>query len=406
MWTLTSMAWQLPPPGFHGKFNPTLPDYFDIRRNQGAAMRVCHAQHFAEYPARLTMIAQRFVPALYVNAGADVTLRVANSGAGSRMQWRLNGGDIAGATRAELVLRNVSTIHVGTFSVLVSGAGGEVCQDVATVTVVSDARLTRFSVRGHAGPGPDALVAGFFIGGAGSGQVLLRGVGPALRQFGICNALANPELVLHASDGRILAAGSGRNRDASLDEVFTRVGAFALPAQSPDAALLARLECGGYSARIACPDGPGGTALAEVWEADQGASSGALVNASGRAWVGNGTGDLVIGFSIAGTTSQTVLIRGLGPSLGSLFGLSGALARTQVALFNSEGAEIAANSGWRGDPAIAAACTQSGACALPPSSQDSALLATLAPGSYTVRLSGPDGASGLGLAEVFDVPAP
>jgi hypothetical protein len=44
-----------------------------------------------------------------------------------------------------------------------------------------------------------------------------------------------------------------------------------------------------------------------------------------------------------------------------------------------------------------------GAFALSESSADSALLVTLAPGGYTLHISGADGGTGVVLAEVFEV---
>jgi hypothetical protein len=45
-----------------------------------------------------------------------------------------------------------------------------------------------------------------------------------------------------------------------------------------------------------------------------------------------------------------------------------------------------------------------GAFALTPGSRDAALLTTLAPGSYTVQVSGADGGTGEALVEIYEVP--
>ena len=47
---------------------------------------------------------------------------------------------------------------------------------------------------------------------------------------------------------------------------------------------------------------------------------------------------------------------------------------------------------------------QVGAFAIPASSRDAALLATLQPGSYSVQVSAPAGTGGLVIAEVYEVP--
>jgi hypothetical protein len=51
-----------------------------------------------------------------------------------------------------------------------------------------------------------------------------------------------------------------------LAAAFTRVGAFALPAGSRDAALLATLPPGAYTAQVSGVGGTTGVALVEVYE--------------------------------------------------------------------------------------------------------------------------------------------
>lgn len=75
-------------------------------------------------------------------------------------------------------------------------------------------------------------------------------------------------------------------------------------------------------------------------------SSGAHpINCSARSYVSTGANSLIVGFVVSGTTSETVLIRGVGPTLASL-GVQGALATPQLMLFNSQGTQIASNTGW------------------------------------------------------------
>jgi len=126
-----------------------------------------------------------------------------------------------------------------------------------------------------------------------------------------------------------------------------------------------------------------------------------LINLSARATVDNAD-PLSAGFVIAGTTSKTVVLRGVGPGL-TPFGLAPVLAHPQLTLFDGTGAVILANTGWGGASALAAAFAQVGAFALPLTSADAALVTTLAPGNYTLRVaSGPGDTAGTALAELFD----
>ena len=68
---------------------------------------------------------------------------------------------------------------------------------------------------------------------------------------------------------------------------------------------------------------------------------------------------------------------------------------------------LATNDRWEeGDnpDAVAAAGKAVGAFALAPNSEDAALLLTLPPGAYTVEVKGNNGAEGLALFEIYDVP--
>jgi hypothetical protein len=122
--------------------------------------------------------------------------------------------------------------------------------------------------------------------------------------------------------------------------------------------------------------------------------------------VGTAGGIAIAGIYVEGTPGATkqLLIRGVGPALGS-FGISGFLAQPTISVFNSAGTVVASNTGW-GTSAnaaeVATVTAQVGAFALPTGSADSALLADLAPGSYSVQLSGVGSSTGVGLVEVYE----
>ena len=113
---------------------------------------------------------------------------------------------------------------------------------------------------------------------------------------------------------------------------------------------------------------------------------------------------LTAGFVIGGSTSKTVLIRAIGPTLaGAPFNVSGVVADPQLALFSGS-TKIGENNDWGGTATLTAAFTQVGAFALPATSKDAVVLATLLPGNYTVQVSGVGNTTGLALVEVYEVP--
>lgn len=338
-----------------------------------------------------------------VSTGGNATLAVAATGGNLAYQWAFAGSPIAGATGATLSLTNVGANQgaaYGSYTVAVSNTAGTVTSAPAALTVVTQARLLNLSARADVQSSQQYLIAGFALSN-GSKQVLMRGIGPALAGYGISDPLANPALTLYNNQtGTQLDANSGWNSD--LASVFSQVGAFALTPGSADAALLENLAPGQYSIHVEGADGETGVALAELYDADQGTVTSRLVNISASATVGTGADVLIAGFVISGTTSETVLLRGVGPTLASL-GVSNVLQQPVLTLFDQNSNPLTSNTGWANSSAIAAVSSAVYAFALEPNSADSALLVTLAPGLYSIGVSGANSTTGEALVEVYEV---
>ncbi len=270
--------------------------------------------------------------------------------------------------------------------------------------VRADSRLTNISVRSSAGSGADTLIVGFTIGGAGSKQMLLRGVGPTLTTFGLTGVVTDPELRLFNSAGAAITSNDNWDSADSITLVGDSVGAFRLPANSRDAALLLDLAAGSYSAHLVANSGQG-IALVEGYDTGTGTPTAQISNISTRSVAGTGAAVLTIGFGISGDTPKTVLIRAVGPTLAG-FGVTGALANPQLRLFSTRGNELGYNDDWFTTAGWAPAFTSVGAFSLGnTTTRDAVLLVNLPPGSYTAQASGVGNTSGVALIEVYDVPA-
>jgi hypothetical protein len=350
------------------------------------------------------------VPAgTFTNGGSAFQLS-AGSG-GTSYQWNLNGIPIGLATAASLTVYPTAASQ-GDYSCAVTSAAGMTTVDAGTFTVTTNAWLVNLSARAYAETGANELIAGFVTTGAGSKSVLIRGDGPSLAAFSVTGVLTDPHLTLLSGSSIIASASSW---SASLSSTFAKVGAFGLTAGSHDAALLETLTPGPYTAQVTSSTTNNGVALAEVYDADSGAPANRLINLSARAFVGTGANILIGGFVIGGSTPLTVVIRGDGPSLTG-FGLTGALANTILTLSNSNGT-IATNSGWSGSIAVGSAATggiviqpltaalsaKVGGFSLTAGSDDSAIVATLPPGSYTAQVTGANGITGIALAEIYEL---
>ena len=123
------------------------------------------------------------------------------------------------------------------------------------------------------------------------------------------------------------------------------------------------------------------------------------LNLSARLNVGTGDNVAIVGFIVTGSDSKEVIVRGLGPSL-EVNGvpLTDRLADPTLALYQGD-TLIMSNDNWKDSQEAEIEAT-----GIPPTHDlESAIVATLAPGSYTAILSGNNGGTGNGLVEVYDL---
>ena len=108
---------------------------------------------------------------------------------------------------------------------------------------------------------------------------------------------------------------------------------------------------------------------------------------------------MIGGFIITGQADKKVVIRAIGPSLqGSL---PGALADSVLELRGPDGSLIRRNDNWRDDASQASEIEANKVA--PAHNLESAIVATLPPGNYTAAVTGKNGATGVGLVEVYDL---
>jgi hypothetical protein len=121
-----------------------------------------------------------------------------------------------------------------------------------------------------------------------------------------------------------------------------------------------------------------------------------LGNISTRLNVGVADNVLIGGFIVTGPLLKKIMVRGLGPSLP----VPGALADPVLELHDGSGQTIATNDDW-GTAENIQEITQSGIA--PTNAHESAILATLSPGSYTAIVKSAGNTTGVGLVEAYDL---
>jgi hypothetical protein len=262
------------------------------------------------------------------------------------------------------------------------------------------------STRSFVGTGAEVQIAGFVIRGSNPKQVLIRGSGPALANLSVVGFLTDPVIAVFDNGANKLLENddwSGNTLAAdAIRSAAKSAGAFEWSEGSKDAAVVATLSPGNYTAQLSGKGGTVGVALIEVYELTE--PSTRLVNISSRTSVQSGTRVQIAGFVIRGTGSKRVLLRASGPSLKTL-NVPGFLSDPALGLYRGSN-RLAENDDWAagtGIDQIESAVRAVGAFSWERLSKDAALLVDLEPGEYTAIVSGINGATGIALVEVYEV---
>jgi hypothetical protein len=244
-------------------------------------------------------------------------------------------------------------------------------------------------------PGENALIGGFIIGG-GPKRVLIRGLGPSLTSQGVSGSLQDPVLELNNSAAVIASNDNWKDSPQRGDIEATGIA----PSNDAEAAIVQTLEPGAYTVVLTGKDNSAGVGLVEIYDLEQGTAS-RLVNLSSRGLVQTGD-NVMIGGVIVGPPSfgnTKVLLRAIGPSLAQR-GVNGSLQDPTLELYDGNGVLMTANDNWKESQEGDIAATT-----LPPTDdRESAILSSLAPGSYTAIVRGKDDSTGVALVEAYNVP--
>jgi sugar lactone lactonase YvrE len=274
-------------------------------------------------------------------------------------------------------------------------------------------QLLNIATRLGVGTGGNVLIAGFIVTGQDPKTVLIRGIGPSLTGAGVPNALANPTLELHQGNTTLATNDNWKRSDQTGQSQEAAIRATTVPPKNDlESAILVTLNPGAYTAILGGKNATTGVGLVEVYDLARTANS-QLANISTRGFVDTGDnvmiGGLIVGVgnssghSGSNGSSERVIIRALGPSLGAA-GVKGALADPTLELHDGNGATLATNDNWKtaSDGSSQQAAIE--ATTIPPSNDlESALIATLVPGNYTAIVRGTKNSAGVGLVEVYNL---
>jgi hypothetical protein len=299
-------------------------------------------------------------------AGGTVTLTATASGTPApSYQWSKDGVAITGATSATLVLTAAQATDAGSYTVTATNSAGHVVSTAAVVTIspVGTQPVAPSIVQAPLSP---TVVAGATVA-----LNVIAGGTPAptyqWRKDGLVIFGANkPSLILtgvtaaDAGDYTVVASNSAGTSTSSA-------GRLALTATT---------------------------------------NFGHLINLAILASLTTDVPDFTVATAIGGGSGGTkpMLVRVVGPTLGlAPFSIPGVVADPKLDLYAGS-TLIDSNDNWGGDASVAASFASVGAFAYAgATTKDSALfLPAVAPGPYSVKVSGAGGGTGLVLAELYD----
>jgi hypothetical protein len=287
-------------------------------------------------------------------------------------QWLKDGLPLSGRTSDTLVLSSTSPADSGTYAVAATNSAGTVTSRGATLTVLEVAPP----------PSPPTAVAPSFVREPQSQSAL-----PGSSAGFTAQATGSPEPTYQwTKNGQPVPGWT--NATLVLTSLSTN--------DSGTYAVIATNSAGSVVSRSA-------TLRVEAAAVSDTVSVSATASRLATTQASVGPQSSRVTFVVQGSVPKEVLVRALGPSLAAL-GVGGLLADPRLELFR-EDVRIYENDDWGGDPAVRDACALTGALPLTdPNSKDAAILLRLPPGNYTAVTSGPAGAAGIVLTDVYQFP--
>jgi hypothetical protein len=260
-------------------------------------------------------------------------------------------------------------------------------------TIPPAAQLLNISGRGEILNGERVLIGGFVIGGVEPKKVIVRGIGPSLAHYAIADALQDPFLELHNSLGVLFASNDNwrDNQEAQIEATMIP------PTDNREAAIVATLNPGAYTAVLRGSNNATGTALLEIFDlAAQSHSK--IINLSARGFV-DATNVLIAGMIAGEKPGNTDLVlRALGPDLASA-GIQNPLPDPTLDLRDANGMSLAFNDDQYVNPPGGSTFPIFGGESL----NDSIMRVSLPPGRYTAIVRSKTGEGGVALVETYDL---
>ena len=257
--------------------------------------------------------------------------------------------------------------------------------------------LANLSTRGFVGTGDAQMIAGFVVSGTGSTTVTIRALGPtiAAAPFNVSGTISNPVLTIYDGNNNIVTSNDNYADHSSVSAVRAS-GKDNINSLEP--AVQISVTPGNYSAVVSGANGATGVAIVEVYNENTSSTSVSLANLSTRGYVGSGDSQMIAGFVVSSST--TVTIRALGPTIAAApFNVSGTISNPVLTIYDGNNNIVTSNDNYA-DHSSASAVRASGKDNI--NSLEPAVQISVTPGNYSAVVSGANGARGVAIVEVYD----
>lgn len=194
---------------------------------------------------------------------AGQNLLASNDSWKSAQQSQISASGFAPSNDAEPAI--VATLNPGSYTAIVRGSDsgtGVSIVEVYDLELSGSSYPINVATRGIVRTGENVMIGGFVL--PSQKKVIVRAIGPSLTAFGITGALANPSIELKNSGGVTVASNDSWK---STQQAEIQASGFA-PTNDAEAAIVATLPAGSYTAIVTGVGGTAGVALFEVYDLD------------------------------------------------------------------------------------------------------------------------------------------
>lgn len=291
---------------------------------------------------------------------------------------------------------NGVTFRDGKF--LAVGDNGSIIRSSTDTITPEASRFINLSNRALVGTGDEILIGSIILLDYPL-RVYARVGGPSLQGAGIANFLENPTMELVKLGTPNLSIGFNDDWKSDQENLIESTGIS--PANDNEPAMVSTLQPGTYSIVVRGVADTTGFANVELYEFRDPAGSdhGSIINLSNRAFVGVGDDILIGSMIIQGEVPMRIYARVAGSSLADA-GIANFLADPTLELIRlgNPNVVIGSNDNWKSDQEALIKST-----GIPPEDDNEpAIVAALAPGTYSIVVRGVNDTTGFANVELYD----